>query len=74
MKFTVESIEDNIARLENENNETVFVKCSLLPPETKEGDILIFDGEKYMVDTDATVKRRKAVYEKFDRLFRNNKN
>ncbi len=70
MKFSVESIEDNIARLESEGNEAAFISVTLLPEGVKEGDILLFDGEKYAVDTSATAVRRKAVYEKFDRLFR----
>ena len=71
MRFTVESIEDGIARLENGTNEAVFVNSSLLPEDTKEGDVLCFDGEKYTHDTEATAERRKAVYNKFNRLFNN---
>ncbi len=71
MRFTVESIEDGIARLENGINEAVFVNSTLLPEDTKEGDVLCFDGEKYTLDAEATAERRKAVYEKFNRLFRN---
>jgi len=70
MKFTVESIEDSIARLENGENESVFADLSLLPDSVREGDILNFDGEKYVLDAKASAERRKAVYEKFNRLFR----
>lgn len=69
MKFTVESIEDNIARLEKDGNEAVFVSIELLPEDVKEGDILLFDGEKYAADKTATAERKKAVYEKFNSLF-----
>lgn len=71
MRFTVESIEDGIARLENGTNEAVFVNSSLLPEDTKEGDVLCFDGEKYTPDTEATAERRTSVYNKFNRLFNN---
>lgn len=71
MRFTVESIEDGIARLENGTNEAVFVNSSLLPGDTNEGDVLCFDGEKYTPDTEATAERRKSVYNKFNRLFNN---
>lgn len=69
MKFIVESIEDGIARLENDGNESVLAALSLLPVGAKEGDILNFEGEKYTFDAEATAERRKAVYEKFNRLF-----
>ena len=70
MRFTVESIEDKITRLEDESENYIFVDSSLLPAEVKEGDILIFDGVNYTVDASATMERRRAVYEKFNKLFR----
>ncbi len=69
MKFTVESIEDGIARLENDESESVLAALSLLPVGVKEGDILNFEGEMYTIDAEATAERRKLVYEKFNRLF-----
>ena len=70
MKFTVEAIEDNIARLESDSEKPFFVDFSLLPEGVKEGDILDFDGKNYIRNAAATSERRKAVYEKFDKLFR----
>ena len=70
MKFTVESIEDNIARLEDASGTAVSVNYALLPSGVKEGDILLFDGENYTPDASATAQRRSAVYEKFNKLFR----
>ena len=70
MRFTVESIEENIVRLEDETGKYIFVDSSLLPSEVKEGDIIVFDGVNYSVDASATTERRRAVYEKFNKLFR----
>ena len=69
MKYTVISIEDNTVRLETEDEEDCFIKTELLPSGIKEGDILFFDGNEYVIDVIETEKRRKAVYEKFNRLF-----
>ena len=70
MRFTVEAIEENIARLEDVSAKHIFVDLSILPVGVKEGDILDFDGVNYTVDASATMERRRAVYEKFNKLFR----
>lgn len=70
MRYTVESIEDNVARLEGDENETIYIDASLVPADAKEGDVLIFDGQSYVTDVRATEERRRTVYQKFNRLFR----
>ena len=70
MKFIVEAIEDGVARLECDRTAAEYVQLSLLPEGVREGDVLSFDGEKYNLDENATAQRRKAVYDKFSRLFR----
>lgn len=70
MKFTVESIEDGVARLECDGTASEYIQISLLPECVREGDVLTFDGEKYNLDVNATAKRRQAVCDKFSRLFR----
>ena len=69
MRYTVAAIEDNIARLETSENKDIFISYECLPTDVKEGDILLFDGENYVLDIGTTEARRKAVYEKFNRLF-----
>ncbi len=69
MKYCVASIEDNIVRLEGESGADIFVSIEKMPSDIKEGSMLLFDGENYIVDSKATETRKKAVYEKFNRLF-----
>ena len=70
MRYSVGSIEDGIARLENDNNEEIFVNVCLLSKEIREGDILDFDGEEYVINQQATVDRRRSIYEKFKKIIK----
>ena len=70
MRYTIVSIEDGIACLENENSEKIFVKTEILPEKIKEGEILDFDGEKYVINQQATAERRSAIYEKFKKILK----
>ena len=70
MRYLVESVEDNIARLEAIGKEAVYVSINSLPPNVKEGDMLVYDGKSYVIDSAATEARRRDVYTKFNRLFR----
>ncbi len=70
MKFTVEQIENGIARCENENNEFVEIEASKLPVGVKSGDILLFDGTEYKILSDETDERKKKMLEMQARLFK----
>ena len=70
MRYTVASIEDGIVRLEKDKKEDIFVSTKDLPDEIKEGDMLDFDGEKYVINQLATADRRAAIYEKFKKIIK----
>ena len=66
MKYAIDRIEENIAILEDINTKE-------LPKEIKEGNILLFKDNKYIIDEDEEEKRRKIILEKFNKLKRNSK-
>ena len=70
MRYIVASIEDGIVRLEKDKKEDIFVSTKDLPDEIKEGDMLDFDGEKYVINQLATADRRTAIYEKFKKIIK----
>ena len=69
MTYTIDRFEDNnLAVLETDDSTTVDVPRTQVPPEAKEGDVLIelaendFDGEvRYAVDVEASEQRRRKV-------------
>ena len=71
MPFTIDRFEDNdLMVLETDRGESLDVPRAHVPPEAKEGDVLVelpeneFDGEvRYAVDFDLT-EQRKAEAEK----------
>jgi hypothetical protein len=69
MKFTVEQIEQGIAKCEDENKQFTHINLSLLPEGVKSGDILCFDGEKYEILTAETEKRKEKMLGLQARLF-----
>lgn len=69
MKYSVEKIEDNIAVCENDDGETLKLKLSQLPPNVKEGDILIQSGEGFTLDPDETQARRSKMAELQKNIF-----
>ena len=74
MKYIVSAIEDGIIRLEAENKEAVYLSTEKISFFVKEGDVLFFDGEKYVPDSDATKQRKADVFAKFSRILEKNKN
>lgn len=63
MIFTVDRIEDQIAVLQDDTLFTMNIPLSLLPPQTKEGTILDFDGEKFNINDSEENAVRKKLYE-----------
>ena len=72
MKYCVASIEDNLVRLEGDSDADILVSIEVMPSDIYEGCILQYDGERYVIDSAATEKRKKEVFEKFNRLFQKN--
>lgn len=69
MKYAVDRIEDNIVVLEDINTkEKQEVQKELLPPNIKDGTILIFENNEYKLDLNEEELRRKKIQERFNRL------
>ena len=74
MKYAIDRIEENIAILEDINTkEKIEINVEELPKEIKEGNILLFKDNKYIIDEDEEEKRRKIILEKFNKLKRKSK-
>lgn len=58
-KLICDRVEDGIAVLEKGNGKYIYVNINELDFTVSEGDVLIFDGEKYIPDT-AEKQNRKA--------------
>ena len=71
MPFTLDRFEDNgLAVLETYDGDSVVVPRARVPPEAREGDVLleldasVIDGDvRYAVDFEATERRRREVGE-----------
>ncbi len=69
MKLTVDRIVEGIATLEKEDLTHIEIDIKLLPEGTKEGTVLLYDGESYTVDADEEAIRRQRILEKQRMLF-----
>ena len=69
MKYAVDSIVDDIAVLEElETKEKKEVSLSLLPEETQEGNILVYENYEYYLDKQYEAIRIETLEEKLERL------
>ena len=69
MKFAIDRIENNIAILENlKTKEKKEISIQLLPSDIKKGMIIIKNNNKYYIDKDEEIKRRKRIITMFNKL------
>ena len=69
MKYSVDKIENNIATLESLNDTTKKeVSIEILPKQTKEGSIIIFENNQYTIDNSLEKERRISIQNKFNAL------
>ncbi len=69
MKYIVDRIEDYIVILEKyPTKEIIKIDKNILSSNIHEGSIIMYDGDKYYMDLDDEIKRRKELLEKFMRL------
>ena len=69
MKFAIDQINDEIAVLENiETAEKKELNLNELPPNIKEGTILVYTNDEYIVDEITENIRRKIISARFNRL------
>lgn len=69
MIYIVDRIENNFAVLENINTkETIDININLLPKNLKEGNVIKYKNNKYIIDKKAEQRRRNSILEKFNKL------
>lgn len=60
-KLIVDRIEDGIAVLEKDDLSHISVSVESFEFSLKEGDILLFDGDKYIIYKDETDEKKKKL-------------
>ena len=60
-KYILDRIEADVAILETEKGEFLNISSSLLPDNTNEGDVILFDNDEYTILSDETDKRNKRI-------------
>ena len=68
-RLVVEFIENGIAKWEQEDGSFAEIEVSLLPCGAKSGDVLHFDGEKYVISNEETQSKKKDMLSLQARLF-----
>lgn len=67
-RFIIDRIEGDFAVLEREDGKIKAVPAVIIE-NSKEGDAVIFEDGKYIVDEEETKRRKKNIEEKMNRLF-----
>ncbi|WP_242275105.1 DUF3006 domain-containing protein [Bacillus cereus group sp. BfR-BA-01445] len=67
-RVIIDRFEGELAVIEV-NNVTMDVPKSKLPSTSKEGDVLIIEGDTYTIDKDETDKRRREIQDLMHKLF-----
>lgn len=71
--WSIDRIENNIAVLENINSqEKKEISIDLLPKNIKEGSIISYINNQYILSLDDEKRRRQEILEKFMNLRKNN--
>ena len=69
MKYAIGRIENSIAILENlDTKEKKEVNIKDLPSSIKEGTILSYENNTYIINQDEELIRRKRILDKFNKL------
>lgn len=67
--FVIDRFEGDIAVLEDADGKMVDVARGLLPKGAKEGDCLVLDGARYVLDEAETKERAARIQRKMDALW-----
>ena len=71
MKFTIDRIEENIAVCQNvDTKEIVEIEVRNLPNEIKEGSVIYFDGNSYVIDEEEENIIKKRIEDKMNKLWK----
>lgn len=68
-QFIIDRFEEDYAVLESPDRTMTELPRDHLPVGANVGDVLLFDGETYRIDTDATEERRRRIEAKMNRLW-----
>ena len=69
MKLILDRFEGNLAICETDDRNTINLDRKKLPPDAKEGDILIVDNNTITVSVELTKKRKKEIQTLVDDLW-----
>lgn len=70
--FVLDRIEGNTAICENmENCEIIEIDKNLIEGSAKEGDVLKFQDDKYLIDVEKSLTRREEINKKAEKLWKN---
>lgn len=69
VKLIVDRFEGEYAVCENEDGTMVDIRRDKLPKETKEGDVLIVEGDTFVIDVQATLERKEYIKKLMDDLW-----
>jgi hypothetical protein len=72
MRVVIDRFEGDFAVCEKEDRTILNIKRSKLPVNTKEGDVLVIEGDSIKVDSAETTKRTKAVQRLMEDVWKDN--
>lgn len=68
MYYAVDRFEEGFAVLQDDAGKSRNVPRSLLPPDTKQGDVFTSKGERYLPAPEEAARRREAAGELLEQL------
>ncbi len=74
IRYTIDRFEDIYAVCEDENGDFISILKEQLPDLVKAGDLIIYDNERYIIDSEATKKRREKMIALQNEVFNQNSN
>ena len=69
MRLIIDRFEGDFAVCEKEDRKMMNIKRDRLPPDAKEGDALIIEGDIITIDITETIKRKNIINKLFSGLF-----
>jgi len=69
MKYIIDRFEGDYAVCEDENKQMIDIERDKIPAEAREGDVLIQQGDKYIIDLDETNRRKEKIQRLMDDLW-----
>jgi hypothetical protein len=69
MRVIIDRFEGNFAVCEKEDRAMINIEKSKLPSEVKEGDVLVVDGDKIVIDVKGAADRKQKIKKLMDDLW-----